>query len=96
MQPLTLDRFVEKVVVQKRLSSSPEHFDDASPLALIEMMKKHIIPPIMTVHGTLDTLVPVEDSREFHYQLKIGREATGQSNVKDVYIELPGTTSFVE
>jgi acetyl esterase/lipase len=77
------DRFVEfleRVVVKKRLAQHPHVFRDASPIARV----RPDAPPFLIVHGGSDTVIPVEQAREFVDRL---REAS-RSTVG--YLELPG------
>merc|ERR1711957_354995 len=49
-------------------------------------------PPILIVHGTHDTLVPIEDARTYSKAVKQMRERRGDNEgcVPDVYVEIPG------
>jgi acetyl esterase/lipase len=57
----TVRRFFGPWVVQKRFDEDPQAFADYSPLDHIHADA----PPCLVVHGSLDTLAPVEDARAF-------------------------------
>jgi acetyl esterase/lipase len=63
---LTVRRFVEPVVMKKKLSDDPEAFAKASPMDQV----RPDAPPFFVVHGDLDTLAPVADAREFVARLR--------------------------
>jgi len=71
--------FVEKLVMKKKLSEDPELYRLASPIDLV----RKDAPPTLIIHGTLDTLVPVDESRRFVEAL---REA---SDAPVLYAEIP-------
>jgi acetyl esterase/lipase len=59
--------------------------------AALHSVQTRWVPPHMTAHGDLDTLVPIEDARLFHACLKRRRLAEKQPPcVADVFVELPG------
>ena len=63
-----------------------------SPL-IADMCIDRPVPPIMIVHGDVDTLVPIEESRIFYKALKQRRERESslyKSYPKDIFIEVPG------
>lgn len=72
--------FLERVVVKKRLSRHPEIFRNASPIARV----RADAPPFLVVHGSADTVIPVEQARAFVARLR----ASSRSTVG--YLELPG------
>lgn len=72
--------FLERVVVNKRQHRHGEVFRKASPIARIHPKA----PPFLVVHGSGDSVIPVEQARGFVDRLS----ATSQSAVS--YIELPG------
>jgi acetyl esterase/lipase len=77
------DRFVEfleRVVVKKRIGRHPEVFRNASPIARV----RADAPPFLVVHGSGDTVIPVEQARAFAERLR----STSRSTVG--YLELPG------
>lgn len=76
--------YLERVVVGKRWSLSPEVFCEASPMAQIHSGA----PPMMIVHGTKDRLIPVAEARNFHRELC----AVSRSPVR--YLELPVGHAF--
>lgn len=65
---------------------------------LTDMLVDRPVPPVFMVHGDVDTIVPVEDSRMFYKALANRRDRTTAQNqqqtvqpaVRDVYVELPG------
>ncbi len=72
--------FLERVVVKKRLSRHPELFRNASPIARV----RADAPPFLVVHGSADTVIPVEQARAFVERLRsASRSMVG-------YLELPG------
>lgn len=77
------DRFVdflERVVVNKRQSRHGDLFRKASPIARIHPKA----PPFLVVHGSGDSVIPVEQARGFVERLRgVSRSAVG-------YVELPG------
>jgi acetyl esterase/lipase len=62
----TVRLFIEPRVMQKRLLEHPEAFADYSPMDQI----RPDAPPFFVIHGSLDTLAPVEDAREFVSRLR--------------------------
>jgi acetyl esterase/lipase len=73
-------RFLEPWVIKGFLDEQPELFKAASPLDQVS----HEAPPVLIVHGTRDTLAPVEDARLFAQRL-------GTASLQPVlYAELPG------
>ena len=70
---------IERAVLKRRLADDPIAFSRASPLDQIH----HDAPPFMIVHGTDDSLVPVEEARAFAARM---REF---SSSPTVYLELP-------
>lgn len=77
------DRFVEfleRVVVRKSIGRHPEVFRDASPIARVHRNA----PPFLVIHGSKDSVIPVEQARSFVERLR----AVSHSVVG--YLELPG------
>jgi acetyl esterase/lipase len=72
--------FLENVVVRKRYDRHPEVFRAASPIAHV----RPDAPPFLVVHGSADSLIPVEQARAFVDRMR----ATSRSCVG--YLELPG------
>jgi acetyl esterase/lipase len=72
--------FLENVVVRKRYDRHPEVFRAASPIARV----RPDAPPYLVVHGSADSLIPVEQARAFVDRMR----ATSRSCVG--YLELPG------
>ena len=76
-----LEGLLEKHVMKAELTSDPDVWEAASPIARITPDA----PPFMVVHGVNDSLVPVEQARSFVAMLrKVSAEPV-------VYAELPGT-----
>lgn len=77
------DRFVEfleRVVVKKSIARHPELYRDASPIARVHRNA----PPFLVIHGSKDSVIPVEQARSFVERLR----AVSHSIVG--YVELPG------
>jgi len=72
--------FLERVVVKKSLAHHPEVFRDASPIARVH----RDAPPFLVIHGSKDSVIPVEQARSFVDRLR----AASHSIVG--YLELPG------
>jgi acetyl esterase/lipase len=53
--------FLERVVMKRKLDEAPAEFEKASPIARIHADA----PPFFLVHGTHDTLAPIQESRRF-------------------------------
>jgi acetyl esterase/lipase len=62
----TIKRFFGPIVVQRRFDEDPQAFADYSPMDRVHAAA----PPMLVVHGSLDTLAPVEDCREFVRRLR--------------------------
>jgi acetyl esterase/lipase len=75
-----LRKAFERYVVKQPRDDAFELYDHASPMSQISPAA----PPTMVVHGTLDTLAPVEEAREF---VRMAREV---SRAPVVYTELRG------
>jgi acetyl esterase/lipase len=72
--------FLQRVVVRKSIARHPEVFRDASPIARVHRNA----PPFLVIHGSKDTVIPVEQARSFVDRLR----AVSHSMVG--YLELPG------
>ncbi|HVA75600.1 MAG TPA: alpha/beta hydrolase [Acidimicrobiales bacterium] len=72
-------RFVERVLLKSRLASDPERWRLASPIGWVS----EAAPPTMLIHGTNDSLVPVESAR------RMARALRERSRQPVVYAELP-------
>lgn len=72
--------FLERVVVKRRIDRHPEIFRKASPIA-----HEHAeAPPFLVIHGSGDTVIPVQQARDFVAKLRsASRNPVG-------YVELPG------
>lgn len=77
------DRFVdflERIVVKKSIARHPEVFRSASPITRVHAQA----PAFLAVHGSRDTIIPVEQARSFVTELRsVSRAQVG-------YLELPG------
>ena len=72
--------FLERVVVKRRIDREPELFRNASPIARVHAEA----PPFLVIHGSGDTIIPVEQARSFVHTLR------GASRSPVSYVELPG------
>jgi acetyl esterase/lipase len=72
--------FLERVVVKRSIARHPEIFRKASPIA-----RTHAgAPPFLVIHGSADTVIPVQQARDFVDALRaVSRSVVG-------YVELPG------
>ena len=77
---LMRDRFLAPRVMQRRWSEDPDLFESASPILRITQDA----PDFFILHGSHDTLVPVEQARLFVERLRAATRRTV------VYAELPG------
>jgi len=72
--------FLERVVVKRKIARHPEIFRKASPIA-----RTHAdAPPFLVIHGSGDTVIPVQQARDFVQRLR------DQSRSVVGYVELPG------
>ena len=78
-------RFLEDLIMKKKITQHYDEFAQASPTLLLNGLKSSDIPPILSVHGTHDTLIPLRDSELFHETLKKVREQADDSG-KDVLV----------
>ena len=76
----TVRRFFGPWVLGKKLEENPDAFRDASPMDLV----RADAPPFFVIHGSHDTLVPVEDARDFVELLRAA------SNAPVLYAEMRG------
>lgn len=81
-----LRRLLERRVMKCTLADARHKYEKASPMSCIE----DGIPPFFVVHGTNDTLVPVEEARHFTQALR----AVEGGPV--VYAEMPGAQHAFE
>jgi acetyl esterase/lipase len=82
----TVRRFFGPWVLGKKLEEDPDAFRKASPMDLV----RSDAPPFFVIHGSHDTLVPVEDAREFVELLR----AVSESPV--LYAEMKGAEHAFE
>jgi acetyl esterase/lipase len=71
--------FLERQVMRSALADDHAAWDEASPMSHV----RPDAPPFFVLHGTNDTLVPVEQARSFVRRLRAA------SNRPVVYAELP-------
>lgn len=71
--------FLERVVVQRAQAAEPDTFRAASPLARVGPDA----PPFLVIHGTADTIIPVEQAQQFVAALR------DVSRAPVAYAELP-------
>jgi acetyl esterase/lipase len=76
----TVSRFFEPVVMKKKLRDDPAAFAKASPLDLV----RKDAPPFFVIHGDNDSLVPVQDARDFVERLR------SVSDAPVLYAEMKG------
>jgi len=81
-----IDLFVERFIMKKRLADHPEEFRRASPMHRIH----GDAPPFFVIHGSHDSLAPVEEARHFARML---REV---SKAPAAYAEIPGAQHAFE
>ncbi|MEO8815779.1 MAG: alpha/beta hydrolase, partial [Mycobacterium sp.] len=72
--------FLERVVVGKSLRRHPDVYRKASPIARVHSKA----PPFLVIHGSKDTVIPVQQARDFVERVR----AVSHSPVG--YLELPG------
>lgn len=72
--------FLQRVVVKRSIARHPEIFHDASPIARVHRNA----PPFLVIHGSKDSVIPVEQARSFVDRLR----SVSTSLVS--YLELPG------
>jgi len=63
--------FLERIVLKKSKLEEYEAFQKASPIYLVRHLSSQEIPPILGIHGTHDSLVPIEDAVTFYDELKV-------------------------
>jgi acetyl esterase/lipase len=81
-----IDRFFGRVVIKKRFAEEPDAFRRASPMHRIHADA----PPFFVIHGSHDSLAPVEEARHF---AKLLRET---SKAPVAYAEIPGAQHAFE
>jgi len=87
-------QFITHVVVGKRIRDHSDWYAQHSPRAIVETVDGSVVPPILSIHGTHDSLVYVEDARSFVAALRRSRDATNpagddtSATQQDVYVEL--------
>lgn len=81
-----ITRFLEPIVMKRFFDEEPEEFAKASPIDQVHADA----PPFFVVHGSLDTLAPVEDARLFVERLR------AVSNEPVLYAEMQGAQHAFE
>lgn len=91
-------RYIELLVMQKKPDDFDDEFEQASPIYWLSPAKttgrKQPVPPFLVSHGTLDTLVPFDDSTLFFEKLQKYRQrealpTSASNSVEDVFLEIP-------
>src|ERR1700752_3369871 len=72
--------FLERGVVRRKMSKHPDVFRKASPIARVHKDA----PPFLVIHGSGDSVIPVEQARRFVERLRAASHAVVS------YVELPG------
>jgi acetyl esterase/lipase len=67
----TIKHFFGPMVMGKKFEEDPEAFRKASPMDRV----RPDAPPFFVIHGSHDTLAPVEDAREFVELLRAASES---------------------
>ena len=87
----SLDGFIERKVIQQSLEQAPDLFADGSPIDWIHRDGVAAqAPPMALIQGTHDTLVWVEEARQFV------AEFAPQTSHPLVYAEIPGAQHAFE
>lgn len=81
-----LERVLEKTIVKKSLEQDREFFRRASPMHRVHAGA----PPFLIIHGTHDSLAPVEEARHFASLLRDASDAPVS------YAEIPGAQHAFE
>ncbi len=82
----SIERFLARVVMKATLDEDPQRYRKASPLHRVHAGA----PPFFVIHGTHDSLAPVEDARALVRRLR------ERSQRPVVYAELPGAQHAFE
>ncbi len=82
----SLDGALERLVLKAKRRADPDAFRRASPLHRVHPGA----PPFLVIHGTADSLVPIEESRVFH------RALTETSSSGAALAEIPGAQHAFE
>jgi acetyl esterase/lipase len=81
-----MEPFLAKVVFKSRLEEDRPRWEEASPISHV----RHDAPPFFVIHGTNDSLVPVEQARTFVDDLR------AHSTQPVAYAEIPGAQHAFE
>jgi acetyl esterase/lipase len=77
-----LRRMLERYIVKRKRDDAPDVFDKASPLSRV----RADAPPTLIVHGTLDTLAPIEEAREFAKALRdVSKEPVAYAELRGAH-----------
>lgn len=92
-------RYIEFLVMQKKMRDSGQDFDYASPMSWLDQAQRQAtqtpqsVPPFLVSHGSHDTLVPFGDSALFFEHLQRFRQRSAATDtfgdVADVFMEVP-------
>ena len=77
---------LERIILKRRRAEDLAAFDRASPMSRV----RADAPPFLVIHGTRDTLVPIDDARSFVEMLR------AVSNEPVAFAELPGAQHAFE
>ena len=77
---------LERVIMKRRRAEDLSAFDRASPMSRV----RADAPPFLVIHGTRDTLVPIDDARSFVEMLR------AVSNEPVAFAEVPGAQHAFE
>ena len=84
------EKFLRKLVMRRILNDENLPFyHRASPYWKIQQNFSPELPPIMTVHGLIDTLVPHDEAKHFNAVLSKNRLEHASYPVSDVFVSLP-------
>lgn len=81
-----LARLLEEQIMKASLDEAPEAYEKASPMSHVSSDD----PPFLVIHGNCDSLVPVEEARQFCASFR----AVTRSPI--VYAEIPGAQHAFE
>uniref|UniRef100_A0A7S3PLX8 BD-FAE-like domain-containing protein n=1 Tax=Aplanochytrium stocchinoi TaxID=215587 RepID=A0A7S3PLX8_9STRA len=83
--------YIRHYVFQRCTLEHAEAHENLSPKLLLNRPFVELPPPIFGIHGTHDTLIPLDEAESFYAALKEGRKQwSGQSNsVNDVFVVIP-------
>ncbi|KAG9408322.1 hypothetical protein AC1031_021564 [Aphanomyces cochlioides] len=83
-------QYYVEFVLKSRLFLDRPLFERASPLFWLLHDKATNVPPFLLIHGAYDSVIPMEDSREFYTALVAFRDRhNDRHDVPDVFVPLP-------